>query len=402
MPPPLVPPPITDTGAWTCPRFLQRWLDINPVTKLDRVGSFITLPSFSQAVTWNGYSDIVASFNFEGPNNFSLKSLTTELPLNPNYCLCIMWKDTSGNVYRYALWRGVGEVFYFNVPLYTGQLIKKNFRLEIWSTDSTPAVQTTSLQLYTSVLGNLDYRYAQDFQLVNNDAENTQFNNINSAATLPVGARYNLLSTVGLVTSGGGSTYTSWTDSIGGLVFNPNGAVGVTPVDPTLNKPAVVFTAGGLTISAAGLGINPGTTIIVFNLENLGSSGTIYNNGNGTIFGFNSVTSKFTAFVGGVSYKTAIAQKWYVAILEPNTGGVYIYDLQSAEQLDIFGGSTSVGPDSTITIGTSQLGISALVVYDFQVNYDLYQQLVGYCTQQYFPILSLPLIFPLSSQPQPN
>jgi hypothetical protein len=176
MPYPLVPPPANDVGAFGVPRRLQRWLDVNPVTRLTRTSSYITLPSFSQAVTWQGYSVIVASFNFEGPNNFSLKYLTSEMPLSPNYCLCIMWKDSNNVVYRYALWKGVGEVFYFNVPLYTGQEIKKNFRFEIWSTNSTPAVQTTTLQFYTSVLGNFDYRFAGDYSLVTADAINTSFN----------------------------------------------------------------------------------------------------------------------------------------------------------------------------------------------------------------------------------
>ena len=73
MPAPLIPPPANDSGALTWPRFLQRWLDVNPVTKLDRVGSFITIPSFSVASTWNGYSTIVAAYNYEGKNNNSLK-----------------------------------------------------------------------------------------------------------------------------------------------------------------------------------------------------------------------------------------------------------------------------------------------------------------------------------------
>jgi len=175
---PLVPPPASDYGALTYPRMLQRWLDTNPVTKLGRVGSYITLPSFSQAVDWLGYSDIVAAFNFKAPNNFSLKSLSS-LPINPNYLLCIMWIDSSTNpytVHRYAIWKNVGEVLYFNVPLYTGQLIKKNFRFEIWSTNSTPTIQTLPINFTTSVLGGIDYRWGNDFQLVNSDTINTNFN----------------------------------------------------------------------------------------------------------------------------------------------------------------------------------------------------------------------------------
>jgi hypothetical protein len=86
-----------------------------------------------------------------------------------------MWKTSAGVSYRYALWLGVGEVFYFNVPLYTGQKIGKNFRFEIWSTNSTPVIQTSPLTFYTSVLGKQDYRWATDFKLVSADAINTSF-----------------------------------------------------------------------------------------------------------------------------------------------------------------------------------------------------------------------------------
>ena len=69
---PLVPPPLSDTGAWAIPRTLQRWLDVNPITHLTRTQGYITLPAFNVNVNWLGYSDIVAAFNFEGPNNSTI------------------------------------------------------------------------------------------------------------------------------------------------------------------------------------------------------------------------------------------------------------------------------------------------------------------------------------------
>lgn len=189
---PLSPPPTDEAGAITQPRQLQRWLDINPVSQLTRTQAYITIPSFSIANTWMGYSTIVATYNFEGPNNFSLKALTGLLPTTPNYLLCVMWIDGSGNTHRYALWTGVGEVMPFAEVLYTGQLIKKNFRLEVWSTDNTPLVQVLPINLYTSVLGNVDYRYGSDFVLVGNDGEQTNFADIlgagNSNNLIPNGS----------------------------------------------------------------------------------------------------------------------------------------------------------------------------------------------------------------------
>ena len=62
------------SGSLTIPRTLLRWLDINFQNgPLARTSTYITLPSFvGNGETWNGFSDIVTSFNFEGPNNFSL------------------------------------------------------------------------------------------------------------------------------------------------------------------------------------------------------------------------------------------------------------------------------------------------------------------------------------------
>ena len=139
---PTVPPPLSDTGAWSIPRTLQRWLDVNPITHLTRTQGYITLPAFNVDVNWLGYSDIVVAFNFEGPNNFSLTGFDIEPVPMPNYLLCVMWRDSNGNVKRYKLWSGVGEVLYFHIPMYSGQKIAKNFRFEVWSI-SQPVTNTT-------------------------------------------------------------------------------------------------------------------------------------------------------------------------------------------------------------------------------------------------------------------
>lgn len=134
MPAPNNPP--FEAGALTQPRQLQRWLDVNKVNKLTRTQTYWELPAFSVEGNWLGYSQLVAAFDFTATNNFSLP--TFEATSSPGYCACIMWVDSDYNVYRYRLWADVGEVFYFLAPLYSGQLIKKNFRIEIW--DVAPAV----------------------------------------------------------------------------------------------------------------------------------------------------------------------------------------------------------------------------------------------------------------------
>lgn len=179
---PIVSPPITDYGALTFPRQLQRWLDVNRDTKLTRTQAYITLPAFTiENVAWLGYSQIVASFNYEGPNNFSISSLAS-LPVDPSYCLCIMWKDDDNTCHRYRIWQDVGETIHdFPHTLYTGQVIGKNFRFEIWDTNIASNIthtitQSTALAFYTSVRGVYDYRWNTDFTLVSADSINTSFN----------------------------------------------------------------------------------------------------------------------------------------------------------------------------------------------------------------------------------
>jgi hypothetical protein len=60
-------------SSTSIPRTLIRWLDVNAQNgALTRVSTYLTIPPFNIANSWNGYSNIVASFNFESPNNVSL------------------------------------------------------------------------------------------------------------------------------------------------------------------------------------------------------------------------------------------------------------------------------------------------------------------------------------------
>lgn len=160
MPAPSNPP--FEAGAQMQPRQLNRWLDVNKINKLTRASTYFTIPSFDVDVTWLGYSELVAVFNYTSANNFSIKPIASLLPISPNYLACVMWADSSHNVYRYKLWEDVGEILFFDVPIYTEQRIKKHFRIEIWNTNAAACSQATDIDIYTSVLQSYDYRYADD------------------------------------------------------------------------------------------------------------------------------------------------------------------------------------------------------------------------------------------------
>jgi len=170
-------------GALTSPRQLNRWLDVNPQNgALQRTRGYIVLPTFNQAVTWRGYSEIMATWNFASSNSFTLKDITA-LPTSGNYVLCIAYQ-LAGVVYRYKLC-GPDGVFYEALVDYDGQLIKNNFRFEVWSVADAAVSETTAHTLYTSKRGNQDYSQGVDFQLVANDGLISDFQSIDTAVDVP-------------------------------------------------------------------------------------------------------------------------------------------------------------------------------------------------------------------------
>lgn len=156
------------SGALTTPRFLCRWLDINPQNgPLSRTQKFIQVLPFNINHVWNGYSEIVGEYHFIAPNNFSLKqsNLANLIPSGTNYTLCVSYVVSEGVVARYSLVRGEGDFFYFILPEYNGQFIAKNFVIEIWNTNQVTCSESGSPLIYTSVRGDLDYRYGVDSAL---------------------------------------------------------------------------------------------------------------------------------------------------------------------------------------------------------------------------------------------
>lgn len=327
----------------------------------------------------------------------------TNLPSDfaPNYLLCIAWVDGNHNVYRYAMWRDVGETIYFNLPLYGGQKVGKNFRFEMWSTSSGTSVsQATSLSFDTSVLGNVDYRYGSDFQLVANDPLNTAFANINTPPPLfTTSLVYRWSSDSGVVTAPSSSVLVSWTDSVGGLVFMPTGVVGTVAGTGLVNDPIGVLNAASY-VSVAGNGNDTTTVAMVLKLDSLSDSGVIFDNGNGVTLLYNSGSGKLTAYSGITeSVLSPVIDTWYIVIMNSNTGTVTIYDTSSGDELDSFTNGTGVGPDATITVGNVFMLIPELLIYNDEI---LNETLRGYFMGRYFNSMSLPFVFPLTSNMTPN
>jgi hypothetical protein len=152
------------------PRMLQRWMDVNPQNgALQRTRQYITLPTFSLDIEAYRFNTLVAEYLFAAPHNFSLKS-STEFPEYPEFTLCVS-SIHNGVVKRYKLFAAFHESLSFDIPLYNGEMIQKNFKLEIWSAQAFTIVSEAAIVLYTSVLNNVDYRYGSDGSLAGDNGQ---------------------------------------------------------------------------------------------------------------------------------------------------------------------------------------------------------------------------------------
>lgn len=383
----------------TIPRQLNKWLDVNSQNgPLRRVETFITLPAFTVNYTWRGYSDLIAAFNFEGPNNFSLRDFSELVPLNSNYTLCIMWVDNQMNVNRYSIWRNIEDVFYFPLIPYTGQQIKKNFRLEIWSANVNPSTvsQSNSLNFYTTKLGDIDYRYGVDFSLVNADAIVTNFaDNIQTVSPLPhdFGVNFRLQqfkASVGFISP-------NWTSNTDVNVLTGAGS-SLVNIPPNFGSIPSVKANG--TALVCNIFLSNPTVNYLFVLAYLdGSTGVLYEYNNSPVItvGVNSVSVGATNIPlpsGGVNrlyliYTDFIAEEAFVID----------YLTREVSSRNLIG--EVVPTPSTIIQAmdtTSSFSIVDAVAYNTCANI---QGVLNYFYTTYGGF-TLPLTFPANAVPQPN
>jgi hypothetical protein len=209
------------SGATTIPRQLERWLDINPQNgPLRRTETFIQVPVFNINHVWNGYSEIVGEYHYSSPNNLSLKLLNTAnvIPVDTNYTLTVSYIVSPGVVKRYSLIRSANDFFYFDLPVYSGEFISSDFSIEIWNTSSVICSETTLTTLYTSVKGNLDYRYGVDTALASTQQLCSSQQNPQSTILYPIDVNMELW-----LDGGTGWSEHTWIDrSLSANVFTSN------------------------------------------------------------------------------------------------------------------------------------------------------------------------------------
>lgn len=183
------------SGATTIPRQLERWLDVNPQNgPLRRTETYMTVPAFDIEHVWRGYSEVVGEYHISSPNNFSLKIPHdgNVIASDTNYTMCISYVNPDHTVVRYSLIRGAGDLFYFHLEPYNGQFISKNFRIEIWNTSQVTCSEDSAPVIYTSVLGNQDYRYGTDNALASSNMLCTGQQSIGTVTLSPIGTNQEL------------------------------------------------------------------------------------------------------------------------------------------------------------------------------------------------------------------
>jgi hypothetical protein len=135
----------------TTPYNLQDWLLRTPVVPVRRRDTYIELPAFAYTgLEWKGASEVISQFNFSASRKFTLSNLPTK-PTDVNYGLCIRYR-IGDTIHRFKLWDDDAFKLTGDVPVYSNQIIRANFVLEVWSyEDETVATNVAAIQMITSV-----------------------------------------------------------------------------------------------------------------------------------------------------------------------------------------------------------------------------------------------------------
>lgn len=397
---------------------MNRWLNINKVSALARAGTYVQIPTFNVAVTWLGYSDIVATFNVSSPNSFTFQ--LDDLPVNPNYVLCIAWADSSGNVRRYKLWDHDEAVIYDTaIPQYAGQVIRKNFRWEVWSVNNATASEIGTHQLTTSVRQAVDDIEADDVLLAGNGAENSSFNSAATTQTeiaLIDNAINWFSSDYGVDESFG--TLNSWTSRLSADTFVQGG----------VTKPSIL-SVPGIANDALLIRFPQSTKKLEYNQVDISEQmfAVIIPHSpgpsSGTFITYGSVQINLAAAGAYVAGKTRMTVNdalggafsgsyelvhGTVYVVEARINTVYLYELTPTGAIGpiyTFSGTASGEQYGTFSIGTAKEGwIIEFITYGTMINTVAdYNVLFKYFSDKYGSgMMSLPLTFPTNSEVPSN
>lgn len=232
------------------PYNIQDWLRRTPAVPVRRRNTYIEIPAFNYTdLEWKGASECVAQFNFSASNKFTLITLPTK-PTDANFGLCIRYR-IGDEVFRFKLWDDEAFKLTGDVPVYTNEIIRANFVIEVWSYENeTTALNEEALQTITSVrvlptdvsqLGvNAALAVGAEFLTL----ENT---NSTTIAVPSENLLYQFAADTGLVEAAG--NVVSWANQLGETLLPVGGNVGYTASVPAINnKPIVTFASSAVSL----------------------------------------------------------------------------------------------------------------------------------------------------------
>ena len=297
---------------------------ILPATPVNPVNGYVTIPAFEYSgIGWKGASEIITQFNYNASKNFILRQLP-EKPVGVNFIPVIRYR-IGMITYRYKLWDHEDGVLQENI--YNGEVIKKNFVIEIWNiSSSNTVILDEAITLMLSIK-----RILTDFSNLSNyqdasSSEVSQQSQISVSPTTPV-----LNGLLGWYATGSG--YEGTITQSGGLIsqWNDNSGNGYNLVQGVdLDKPQAVLDGGFTRLSfgttrwiGRGGGFDAGTKVngiyLVANYQftplnatvlDFGSQfGFIKNSGLGGALNIRKVNGVFVAFP---SFSDSIKSQVYV------------------------------------------------------------------------------------------
>lgn len=381
------------------------WLQFKPLTAVGKLRTYVSLPAFSYTPNFTVGSELVTQFNFSASQSFYLKNKPAK-PSGVNYLLCIKYREGT-TVFRYKLWAGVGEIGMDEVPVYSNQIIKKNFVLEVWSVGNA-ASQSAAINLITSVTQiPTDISTLSDVALAVG-AEFNNYTNIVTAVDFPKTIAYYWYRSQGVVDTGGGFA-SSWTQE---------GTAGTSPANdlvPQGANPAIIAGPNNLGVGVRAANmlatialVNSFTIVMVCKINTYNPSSKLFNlytNGTGTTKSMSVIMEDNSPELKGqlVTTVPTTLKTTVIGEVPVNTWGVL--SLRSSNQVNIKFSSNNapevlatsadiyVQPDRFALDKDGLLDVAHILIFKGIITDDQLNQIYSYMLQTFGLGFQIPLTF---------
>jgi hypothetical protein len=392
------------------------WLTIRPATVVGLRQAYIELPAFGPVTTnWAGASDIALQYGYSASQDFTIPVIT-EAPAGVDFCLCIRYR-IGNEVTRYKLWNTTGNVL-SSAELYTGQLIKKNFVLEVWTLEDGVSVQLDeAVNFYLSIRAvPTDYRDLSAFS----DATGTEVNPVvnTNDINLPAGVAplYRLDATTGVTLEGGGDV-NYWTDAVAGYIMQRSGSSSGLPTFTAadaaiIGKSSVNIVADSFLFESTSNHFTDKIMFVVFKLTSYSSAEQLFKSGANQVqyqVIANRIENKYGASAQNPIISLTLGQ-WYIGMFYTKalSAGLrpvrmYVEKLDDNNTVVI---NTSLNTNQALTTNVLTIGILAntcsysiaeMFGYADSLSADQISQVLVYLRSKYQAGMTLPLTFPVGS-----